>query len=171
MIIMSNDGFQLHKHEGIIIMSNLNIHFKHPLFTFSYLNFIQFKHPPTTQYFKITWHNPNAYIAKPWNKWESTILTTYAMVGKNYQWGILQHMCIMYSCIYPRLTTWCWTPSCLQPIIKLQQGHVHHTCITHGWNYCCALIINNIQSRWDVSTLLRCRFDGCLEYVGLNSYY
>ena len=44
---------------------------------------------PTIRYSKTTWHNPNAHIAKPMNKWESKMLTTSAMMGNKGQWVIL----------------------------------------------------------------------------------
>ena len=86
--------FQLHKHEGIIITSNVGVYVRHPLIAFSYLNSIRFKHPPHHSVLQTAWHNPNSHIAEHRNKWESTTLTTYVTVEKEMPMGYTTNTCV-----------------------------------------------------------------------------
>ena len=46
IFVLEDVDFPLHKHESIVITSNIEIYLKHPLITFSYLSSIKFRHAP-----------------------------------------------------------------------------------------------------------------------------
>ena len=88
--------------------------------------FLQFKHPPTTQYSKASWRNPNAYIALQNSKWESRTLTTYPTLGKKCQWVFITSTCV--SCIHVFLHGWLHDGEHLHVCghkFRLWEGHAH----------------------------------------------
>lgn len=60
----------------------------------------------------------NAHIVEYMNKWESQHLQRMPQWGRNANGLYCRHKCIMYSCIYARLITWCRTPSCMRPYLE-----------------------------------------------------